>query len=670
MHDIMEHRKAEVLDLKQKSRIRWTVDGDENSKFFHGHINYAIRLEAPFTIEEVKAAVWACGSEKAPGPDGFTFKFIKHFWGLLCGDIMKFVRHFEDHGSISNGCNSSLITLVPKCKYPTSLVDFRPISLIGCLYKIIPKTLAGRIKQVIGTVVSEVQSAYVVGRNILDGPLIVNEVCTWAKNTDRKVLLFKVDFDKAFDSVNWGYLDSMLMQMGFGSKWRSWIRSCLSSSRSAVVVNGCPIDEFNVSKGVRQGDPLSPFLFIVAMEGLHVAMEAAKIKGIFKGVSIPNCDVSLSYLFYADDTLFMGEWSKQNIKNLARILRCFHVSSGLKPVIERFEAKLSSWKSKCLYFGGRLTLVKFVLGNLPIYYLSLFKAPSGVLVLLEKIRRRFLWGGTDDKRKIHWVSWEKVLAPKDNGGLGIGSIYALNIGLIVKCNALAGVWNNIFKAKKDILKVNLNFYDIFTMEADPNVANMETWRCSLTTNGSYTVEALRRRIDQNPCLDGNSKATWCREIPIKVLGFVWRAVLGRIPSADALSSRGVPVLSVSCGMCGEVETADHILISCRLASRVREWIYRWCGISFFSPTSSWSLLDFVKNWGMCPKKRLLLTMIIYGLFWSLWKARNDRVFKKRIASASWIFDDVMTSVFMWAKHRGKWGSCNWSSWCVSPFSCM
>lgn len=138
---------------------------------------------------------------------------------------MKFVRYFEDHGSISNGCNSSLINLVPKCKDPTSLVDFRPISLIGCLYKIIAKTLAGRIKQVIGSVVNEVQFAYVEGRNILDGPLIVNEVCAWAKKSARKVLLFKVDFDKAFDSVNWGYLDSVLMQMGFGSKWRSWIRA-------------------------------------------------------------------------------------------------------------------------------------------------------------------------------------------------------------------------------------------------------------------------------------------------------------------------------------------------------------------------------------------------------------------------------------------------------------
>ena len=338
---------------------------------------------------------------------------------------------------------------MPKRKDPTSLADFRPISLIGCIYKIISKALSNRFKKVIGSVIDEVQSAYVEGRNILDGPLIVNEVCSWAKKLKKKILLFKVDFDKAFDSVNWGYLDSVLLQMGFGNKWRSWIHACLSSARASVVVNGCPTDEFNMSKGVRQGDPLSPFLFIVAMEGLNVALKTAKDKGLFKGVTIPGCSLELSHLFYADDALFMGDWSNNNIKNLARILRCFHATSGLKvnfskskgfgigasdtektewaailgcvagslpfqylgvpvganmnliknwkPVPDRFNSKLSIWKSRNLSFGGRITLVKAVLGSLPTFYLSLFKAPQGVLESLEKIRRRFLWGA----RKIN-----------------------------------------------------------------------------------------------------------------------------------------------------------------------------------------------------------------------------------------------------------------------------
>ncbi|KAL4564947.1 hypothetical protein LXL04_029025 [Taraxacum kok-saghyz] len=127
----------------------------------------------------------------------------------------------------------------------------------------------------------------------------------------------------------------------------------------------------------------------MAIDDLNVAIQAAKDKGISKGVSIPNCDISLSHLFYADDTLFVGEW-------------------------------------------GRLTLVKYVLENLPNYYLSLFEAPTGVLESLEQIGRRFLWGGSENNKKNHWASWAKVIAPKHKGGLGVGSIHALNVGLMVK----------------------------------------------------------------------------------------------------------------------------------------------------------------------------------------------------------------------------------------------
>ncbi|KAL7593944.1 hypothetical protein Lser_V15G32699 [Lactuca serriola] len=118
--------------------------------------------------------------------------------------------------------------------------------------------------------------------------------------------------------------------MGFDNKWRSWIRGCLSSSRASIMVNGSPTMEFDITKGVRQRDPLWPFLFIIAMEGLNIAMKSAKEKGIYTGVQLPRNGPLISHLFYADDALFVGEWSKSNLKNLARILKCFHVSSSLR----------------------------------------------------------------------------------------------------------------------------------------------------------------------------------------------------------------------------------------------------------------------------------------------------------------------------------------------------
>lgn len=144
---------------------------------------------------------------------------------------MRFIKHFEKYGSISKGCNSSFITLLPKVNDPLSLNEYRPISLIGCVYKILAKVLASRLKRVIRSIIDVVQTAFIENTNILDGLMVINEVCVWAKISKTKTFLFKVDFDKAFDSINWKYLDSMMSQMGFGEKWRLWINGCPSSAR-------------------------------------------------------------------------------------------------------------------------------------------------------------------------------------------------------------------------------------------------------------------------------------------------------------------------------------------------------------------------------------------------------------------------------------------------------
>lgn len=177
-------------------------------------------LETDFSIEEIKNAIWNYENEKAPGPDVFTLKFIKNYWDLMKDDIMRFVKYFENSGSIARGCSSYFITLIPKIKDPLTLNDYRTFSLIGCLYKIIAIVMANQLKRVISMVVDEVQTSFVEGRNILDGPVIINKICYCAKNTKMKMFLFKVDFDKAFDFVNWHFLDSLMAQIGFGHRWR------------------------------------------------------------------------------------------------------------------------------------------------------------------------------------------------------------------------------------------------------------------------------------------------------------------------------------------------------------------------------------------------------------------------------------------------------------------
>ncbi|KAJ0578963.1 putative RNA-directed DNA polymerase [Helianthus annuus] len=279
---------------------------------------------------ELKQAVWECGSNRAPGPDGFNFFFLKYFWDIFEDDFLQVLDEFYSNGSVSRGCASAFITLIPKVRDPSNLGEYRPISLVGAINKVVSKVLANRLKKVLGTVISDNQSAFLSGKFILDGPLIINEAISWLKKSKRKAFLFKLDFEKAYDNVNWGFLISIMTQMGFPWLWCDWVHGLLSAARAAVLVNGSPTFDFQCLKGMRQGDPLSPFLFLIVMEALSCCFNKAVDIGSFKGIRLPNNGPILSHLLFADDALIIGEWSVDSISNVIRILRGFHICSGLR----------------------------------------------------------------------------------------------------------------------------------------------------------------------------------------------------------------------------------------------------------------------------------------------------------------------------------------------------
>nr|GEY01388.1 RNA-directed DNA polymerase, eukaryota [Tanacetum cinerariifolium] len=361
--------------------------------------------------------------------------------------------------------------------------DFIPISLIGSLYKIVAKILANRLVGVLGDIVNKVQSAFTAGRQILDGPFILNEVLQWGKIKKKQSLFFKVDFEKAYDLVRWDFLDDILKKFGFGEKWCKRIQRCLRSSRGSIIINGSPTKEFQFFKGLKQGDPLSPFLFILIMESLHISFQRVVDAGIFKGIKLSS-SLSISHLFYADDAVFVGQWCDGNITTLVHVLECFYRASGLRinmskskimgvlvdsdkvkcaasklgclilknpfsylglkvggsmsrvytwnEVVDRVKNRLSKWKMKTLSIEGRLTLLKSVLGSVPIFHMSIFRGPLIVLRTLESIRSQFFKGQELNSKNASWVNWKKVLAPKEKEGLGVSSLYALNIGLMFK----------------------------------------------------------------------------------------------------------------------------------------------------------------------------------------------------------------------------------------------
>jgi len=199
------------------------------------------------------------------------------------------------------------------------------------MYKIIAKLLANRLRLVIGSVVSETQSTFVKKRQILDGILIANEVVDEASKLKKDLMLFKVDFEKAYDFVHWGYLDEVLKCMSFPVLWRKWIRECVGTTTASMLVNGSPTDEFPLKRGLRQGDPLSPFLFLLAAEGLNILMKAMVDNHLFAGYSVGTVNlVEVSHLQFADDTLLVGKKSWANVRALCATLVIFESMSGLK----------------------------------------------------------------------------------------------------------------------------------------------------------------------------------------------------------------------------------------------------------------------------------------------------------------------------------------------------
>jgi hypothetical protein len=206
------------------------------------------------------------------------------------------------------------------------------------LYKLIAKVLAARLAKVIGGLIPNTQSAFIKGRQLVDGVVVINEVIDYAKRSGKDCIVLKVDFEKAYDSVDWGFLDYMLMRFGFGEKWRLWMKACIGSGSMSVLVNGSPTEEINIRRGLKQGDPLAPLLFLVVAEGLGGLLRMAVEKRRFKPFLVGRGNLPVSILQYADDTLCIGEASVDNLWALKAVLRGFELASGLK---------VNFWKS-CL----------------------------------------------------------------------------------------------------------------------------------------------------------------------------------------------------------------------------------------------------------------------------------------------------------------------------------
>nr|CAN74005.1 hypothetical protein VITISV_006236 [Vitis vinifera] len=420
-------------------------------------VEEAARLEEMFSMEEVFSALSELNGDKVPSPDGFPLAFWQFCWNFVKDEIMGFFKDFFERGKFVRSLNTTFLVLIPKIGRAEDLSDFRPISLVGGLYKLLAKVLTNRLKKVVGKVVSSTQKAFVEGRQILDAVLIANEAIDSLLKRKESGVLCKLDLEKAYDHINWDFLLTVLQKMGFGEKWADWIRWCISTASFSVLINGPPTGFFRSTRGLRQGDPLSPYLFVLGIEALSSLINKALREGFLTGCRIRGRGgngIQVSHLLFADDTLVFCEDSQEQMTFLSWLLLWFEAISGLcinlnkseilpmgrvenveilaaelgckvgslpstylgfplgaphKSVVvwdgveERMWKKLALWKRQFTSKGGRISLIRSTILSMPIYLISVMRMPRVVKLRLKKIQRDFLWGGGALEKRPHLV---------------------------------------------------------------------------------------------------------------------------------------------------------------------------------------------------------------------------------------------------------------------------
>jgi hypothetical protein len=376
---------------RQKSRVQWLKEGERNTKFFHRmiiqrrhtnnithltsdegdvvhshedmeatliryfqniltepqvdrldainkitqHVPPLVTMEQnavllrPITIEEVDQALQETPKCKALGPEGFTSDFFHHYWEMIRTEVWEILEDSRASGQVLQALNATFITLIPKEGKAHHPKKFRPISLCNVIYKLLTKVIARRLKPILPTIISPEKSGYVEGRQILDSVILAHEVIHSLQKTKTPGMLLKLDLSKAFDKISWDYMRAMLLAFGFDSSWVTWILNLTSMAFFSILVNGVPLQPFSPSRGIRQCDPLSPFLFIILAEGLsrsiHAAIGTKKLSGLpLHGISPP-----ISHSQFVDDTLLMGSPTVWEVKSLLDILQTFSDASSL-----------------------------------------------------------------------------------------------------------------------------------------------------------------------------------------------------------------------------------------------------------------------------------------------------------------------------------------------------
>ena len=414
-----------------------------------------------FKPDEVKRALNQMHPTKAPSLDGMPPLFFQKYWDIVGPCVLDCVLQALNSGTIPPHANETYICLVPKTKNPQKISEYRPISLCNVIYKIMSKVLANQLKKILPVVISEAQSAFVPGRLISDNVLVAFETMNTIdqrRKGKEGLMAIKLDMSKAYDRVEWSYLEAIMRRMGFQDRWISLVMMCVSTVTYFVLINGEPRGTIIPTRGQRQGDPISPYLFLLCAEGLSAMIKRKKKRlGGLRGISIKRGAPRIPHIFFADDSIIFYRAMNGDCAQVAEVLDIYEKESGQKlnkektslffskkmslefqeMVKETFGAqiihqhekylglppqigrskkkafnrikgqvsrKVAVWKGELLSNAGREILIKAVTQVTPTYTMSCFKLPDSLCSDLNSLMGRFWSGQKENERKLAWLS--------------------------------------------------------------------------------------------------------------------------------------------------------------------------------------------------------------------------------------------------------------------------
>lgn len=476
------------------------------------------------TLKEMK-------KRASPGPDGFNVEFYLATWSWIGDDVTMLVRNFYETGILPPHINDTNIALIPKKLVPAIPSDYRPISLCNVIYKIISKTLANRLKPHLPNYIHPSQQAFIEGRRINNNIIIAQEIThSFAlKSWNDPAFMLKIDLAKAFDRLEWNFVTRALQGTGLHGHFINLIHACISSPSFSVIINGQSSARFCSDRGIRQGCPISPYLFVLAINELSLTLQEAMCNNNLTGIKLgPNCP-PIHSLMFADDLLVCGHATLQEAIQINNIIHHFCSNSGQTPnwaksaiifssqvqpsviaeikgifpvqdidtssihlghplilpskdrssaynfILDKFRSKLSTYKAGKLSHAARLALIKSVFASIPVYYMANILFSKKFLSKLTAVIRTFWWTGVREEPTVKALclrAWKDICTPKQEGGLGIRNIQATNQSLV-----LSTAWRIAQDTGSHLYKIlkSKYFHDTSIWRAKPNVPKSAFW---------------------------------------------------------------------------------------------------------------------------------------------------------------------------------------------------